>query len=393
MVGLKVTTPSGDPQNVVILGSTGSVGRSTLDVIAAHSERFSVLALAAGRNATGLQQQINQFRPRFVSSESTNTVTGSTVVDSPDALEILATLDDADIVVVATTGHAAIIPTIRALEAGKIVALANKETIVAAGALVMPIARASIGALRPVDSEHSALWQCLGSSRIDSSVRRLVLTASGGPFRGWSAAQLKHVTPEMALKHPNWSMGAKITIDSATLMNKGLELIEAHWLFDCPLDQIAVVVHPQSLMHSCVEYVDGAIVAQIGSHDMRLPIQYALTYPERITNPAASLSVLDLARLDFEEPDQDVFPLLRIAREAAVRGGVYPTILSASDSVAVDAFLAGQIGFADIAVVIEDTLAACPDTGELVSLDQLHQADVWATTRSTECVQIRRANM
>jgi len=314
-----------------------------------------------------------------VSSESGTEIYGSTTVDSSDALTIFSTLEDADIVVIATTGHAAIAPTIEALNAGKIVALANKETIVAAGALVMPIARASTGALRPVDSEHCAIWQCLGTDHVDDSIRRLVLTASGGPFRGWTQDQLVGVSPEMALNHPNWSMGAKITIDSATLMNKGLELIEAYWLFDCPLERIAVVIHPQSLVHSCVEYVDGSIVAQIGSHDMRLPIQYALTYPERLESPSESLSILDLSRLDFEPPDDMTFPLLRLARDAAARGGLFPAVLSAADSIAVEGFLTGRIGFLDISAVVADALDAFTDSSDELSVESIQGADAWAT--------------
>lgn len=386
---MNVMAHDGPAMNVVVLGSTGSVGRSTLDVIAAHPSRFRVLALAAGQHSTGLQRQIDQFHPRFVSHASNAAVMNSMVVDSLDALTFLATLEEADIVVVATTGHAAIVPTIEALKAGKIVALANKETIVAAGAVVMPIARAAAGALRPVDSEHCAIWQCLGADRVDETVRRLVLTASGGPFLGWTRTQLADVSPRMALKHPNWSMGAKITIDSATLMNKGLELIEAHWLFDCPLDRIAVVVHPQSLVHSCVEYIDGSIIAQLGSHDMRLPIQYALSYPERLDCPSESLSLLDLARLDFEPPDEVAFPLLRLARESIQRGGVYPTVLSAADSVAVDGFLSGQIGFLEIADVVAATLDSFVDvTGEL-NLEAIHDADIRATALARESIQKR----
>ena len=367
--------------NVVILGSTGSIGVSTLDVISALPDRFTVLGLAASRNASALQEQIDRFNPRFASCEhDADNLSGATVIDSDDPLTDLATLPEADIVVVATTGHAAIVPTIRALEAGKIVALANKEAIVAAGEIVMNVARSAPGELRPVDSEHSALWQCLGANRADPrAVSRLVLTASGGPFRGWTPEQLSSVTPAAALKHPNWSMGAKVTIDSATLMNKGLEMIEARWLFDCPLDQIEVVVHPQSLIHSLVEFVDGSILAQVASHDMRLPIQYALTYPERVPSPATRLRATDLTQLDFEPPDHDAFPLLNVAREAGTVGSTYPTVLSSADSVAVDAFLDGRLNYPGIAAVVRAALDAHIPPNAPLTLDAIADADEWAS--------------
>jgi 1-deoxy-D-xylulose-5-phosphate reductoisomerase len=367
-------------RNVVVLGSTGSIGHSTLDVIAAHPDRFRVLGLAAARNHDTLQQQIDRFNPVYVSClTNADHLRDVTVIDNGDPMTTLATLPEADIVVVATTGHAAIVPTIEALKAGKIVALANKEAIVAAGDIVTTVARESPGQLRPVDSEHSALWQCLGMDHADlRAVSRLILTASGGPFRGWSREQLEAVTPELALHHPNWEMGAKVTIDSATLMNKGLEMIEARWLFNCPLDRIEVVVHPQSLVHSLVEYVDGSTLAQIGSHDMRIPIQYALTYPDRLPSPATHLRATDLARLDFEAPDLDAFPLLRLARQAGNAGSTYPTVLSTADSIAVDAFLAGRIRFSGIESVVSAVLDAHEITPGPLSLEAVEAADHWA---------------
>ncbi len=379
---------TGSRQRVAILGSTGSIGRNTLDVIATHPDRFEVVALAASRSATELEQQAQRHHPRYVSIEHGSVAIdgATTLVDDP--LLTIATLDEVDIVVVATTGHAAIQPTIAALEAGKIVALANKETIVAAGALVMPIAQRRPGFLRPVDSEHSALWQCLGG-RIDdvAAVRRLILTASGGPFRGLTAEQLRGVTPDDALRHPTWDMGAKVTIDSATLMNKGLEVIEAHWLFDVPYERIDVVVHPQSLVHSLVEYVDGAILAQIGSHDMRLPIQYALSWPDRLSPPAPPLDVLQLARLDFESPDTDAFPMLRLAYDAGAAGSTYPAVLSAADSVAVAAFLDGRVGFTDIAAVVSDVLDAHEPVTTPLTLDAILDADHWASIKTTALIE------
>lgn len=380
-----------DRTGVAILGSTGSVGRSTLDVVAAHPDRFRVVALAAGKNIDVLSDQVAKFRPTHVSaSEPLASFEGGsvTIVDSHDPLIDLVTMPEVDIVVVATTGHAAIRPTIRALTEGKVVALANKETIVAAGEIVMPLARSRPGLLRPVDSEHSAIWQCLGADYVNlDRVSRLILTASGGPFRGWTRDQLHAVTPDQALQHPTWDMGSKITIDSATLMNKGLELIEAHWLFDCPLDRIDVIVHPQSIVHSFVEYVDGSLLAQLGSHDMRLPIQYALTYPERLAGPQQALSIQQLAQLVFEPPDVTAFPLLVIAREAAQLGSTYPTVLSAADTVAVEAFLSGRISFTGIDTLISAVLDAhVPPEGDL-SLEAIAEADGWATREAMRLVR------
>jgi 1-deoxy-D-xylulose-5-phosphate reductoisomerase len=369
-------------RGVAVLGSTGSIGTSTLDVLAALADRFRVVALAANRNVTLLQEQIDRFKVRYAcTGRNPAPLRDVTVVTGTDRLTKLALLDEVDIVVVATTGHEAIVPTIEALRAGKVVALANKESIVAAGELVMPIARAHPGCLRPVDSEHSALWQCLTAGTAPmTQVRRLVLTASGGPFRGWNRDQLSTVTPADALRHPTWDMGAKITIDSATLMNKGLEVIEAHWLFDCPLDQIDVVVHPQSLVHSCVEFVDGSLLAQIASHDMRVPIQYALTFPERVSGPGSRLNILELGRLDFERPDHATFPLLNLAREAARRGSTYPTVLSATDAVAVHAFLQGRIAFTAISDVIRDVLDSHVPQGGTLDVESILAADRWAAS-------------
>jgi 1-deoxy-D-xylulose-5-phosphate reductoisomerase len=368
-----------DRRGVVVLGSTGSIGRSTLDVLAALHDQFAVVALAAGRDRALLQQQIAQFKPQYASLAAGGPpFDGVTTVDSPEPLIELATLPEAEIIVVATSGHAAIRATLAALEAGKIVALANKETIVAAGEIVMPVAHTATGELRPVDSEHSAIWQALECISFDPArVKRIVLTASGGPFRGWSLEQMRAVTREQALAHPNWSMGTKITIDSATLMNKGFEIIEAVWLFDCPLDRIDVVIHPQSIVHSLVEYVDGSYVAQMGSHDMRIPIQYALTYPERAPGPGTRLDLVTLGRMDFEPPDEDAFPALALARQAISAGMTYPTVLSTADSATVAAFLDGQIGFTDITSIAAAALDAHqPERGPL-TLDQVAAADAW----------------
>lgn len=379
-----------EQKGIVVLGSTGSIGTSTLDVIEALPERFRVVGLAAASNRELLQQQIARFRPDVAHLGSNQIIEGCDHLTGDDPLTQMATLPGADIIVVATTGHTAIEPTIAALRAGKIVALANKETIVAAGEIVMREAKQSTGTLRPVDSEHSALWQCLGSDRFDPDrTRRLILTASGGPFRGWSAGQLRNVTPADALNHPNWSMGDKITIDSATLMNKGLEIIEAHWLFDCPLDAIDVIVHPQSIVHSMVELHDGSLIAQLASHDMKVPIQYALLYPERVKGPGTTVDLISLGQLTFEAPDIDAFPLLRIAREAAQTGSTYPTVLSAADSLAVEAFLGGSLSFSGIARLIEETLYVHDPAGGPLTLDAIHDADAWAKRTAQEMIDTR----
>jgi 1-deoxy-D-xylulose-5-phosphate reductoisomerase len=391
VAGLAVVTEV-ERSGVVILGSTGSIGTSTLSVISAMPDRFKLVGLCAASNQADLQQQINQFAPDYAYIENSGSLDNVKTLDGPDALVNLATLDEADIVVVATTGHTAIEPTIAALRAGKIVALANKETIVAAGEIVMRAAREGSGSLRTIDSEHSALWQCLGSDRFDPDrVRRLILTGSGGPFRGRSIDELGQVTPADALAHPNWSMGSKITIDSATLMNKGLEIIEAMWLFDCPLASIDVVIHPQQIVHSLVEFNDGALIAQLGSHDMRLPIQYALTFPERHAGPADPIDLLQLGSLTFEAPDEVSFPLLRLAREAADKGSTYPTVLSAADTVAVEAFLAGRISFLDIAATVEDALSRHVAVGSNLTLSAIHESDNWARDTSSEFVRKRSA--
>ena len=383
-------TRSAGQQGVVILGSTGSIGTSTLSVIEALPERFRVVGLCAASNKADLQAQVNRYSPDFALLDDGSSLSGASTIDGPDAMVQLATLDQADIVVVATTGHTAIGPTIAALKAGKIVALANKETIVAAGEIVMREARNGPGTLRTIDSEHSALWQCLGTDRYDAStVKKLILTGSGGPFRGMTRDQLAGVTRADALQHPNWAMGSKITIDSATLMNKGLEVIEAMWLFDCPLDAIDVVIHPQQIVHSLVEFHDGALLAQLGSHDMRLPIQYALTYPDRLHGPAETIDLLSLSSLTFEPPDLEAFPLLSLCRHAAKAGATYPTVLSAADTVAVEAFLADRLSFMNIALVVEDVLAAHVPANGPLTLEAIHAADAWALDTAQRCLKER----
>ena len=362
---------------IALLGSTGSIGRQTLDVIERHPDAFEIVTLAAGRNIDLLRDQVRRHRPSLVvSSAEPGAFDGAETLPTPEGLEAAATGADVDLVVFATSGHDAIPATMAAIAAGKQVALANKEAIVCAGDLIMPLARAHGVTIRPIDSEHSAIWQALASGPT-SSVSRIILTASGGPFRTTTADSLARVTYEQALKHPNWSMGAKITVDSATLANKGLEVIEAHHLFDTPIDRIDVVVHPEQIIHSLVEYEDGNTIAQLSNPDMRLPIQYALSWPTRLPFPAKPLDLPAIAGFSFERPDMERFPALRLAREAGAAGGTYPTVYSAADEIAVDAFAHDRIRFIDIPAVIDATLDA-HNAVQITSLQDVLAADAWA---------------
>ena len=361
----------GDIKRVAVLGSTGSIGRQTLEVISALPHRFSVIGLAAGRNSALLAEQIKRFKPRFVHSQD-NTPPPAAEYQFL-SLEEMASHPDADIVVMATSGKWGLKATLAAVKAGKRIALANKEALVMAGAIITGEAGQSGAQIIPVDSEHSAIFQCLeGESQNASGI---ILTASGGPFRGYSPAQLAQVTPEQALEHPSWRMGPKVTIDSATLMNKGLEVIEARWLFDMPIDNVSVLIHPQSIIHSMVEFADGSVKAQLSYPDMRLPIQYALSYPERLENP--QLPTLDwenLKELNLETPDFDRFPCLKLAIEAGKKGGTCPAVLCAADEVAVELFLSGRIKFTDIPRLVEQALeehksTASPTLEEILAAD------------------------
>src|SRR6187551_3560439 len=392
-------------RGVALLGSTGSIGRQTVEVLAAHPDAFTVVALAAGSNAGLLAEQAGRLRPRAVALGDAAALAGLDLpsaverVRGADALEALATRDDVDIVIVATGGVVSLRPVLAALRTGKVVATANKETLVAGGHLVMPLARDLASAvaatdpgdayasplawLRPIDSEHSAIWQCLVGESM-ATVASLVLTASGGPFLDATAEEIAAVSPAQALRHPTWTMGAKITIDSATLANKGLEVIEAHWLYDVGYDDIEVVIHPQSVVHSAVRFVDGSLKAQLGTPDMRLPIQYAMTYPVRHPSPAASPDLVATARLDFGTPDLERFPALRIAREAGVAGSWASAALIAADDVAVARFLDGSLDFQGIPGLLESAVERFgagpgePDIDALIALD----ADVRATYSS-----------
>lgn len=360
---------------IAILGSTGSIGTQTLDVLRSMDERFRVVALAAGRNSRLLYEQVAEFRPSLVCAEARldpDQLSGARILPITE----MAGHPDVDIVVVGTTGAAGLAPTLAALRAGKAVALANKETLVMAGEL-LTAAVTREAQLRPVDSEHSAIWQCLWGEQPDA-IDRLLLTASGGALRDRPLASLAAVTAEEALKHPTWNMGRKITVDSATLFNKGLETIEARWLFDVPLERIEVVMHRESIVHSLVEFRDGSVKAQLGLPNMRLPIQCALSYPERLPCPAVPrLDLAALGSLTFGAPDFERFPCLALAMEAGRQGGAYPAVLAAADEVAVEQFLSKRLGFNDIARVIESTLAAFRPSGG-VDLEAILAADGWA---------------
>lgn len=381
--------PGDAPLAVAVLGSTGSVGTQVLDVLRSFPDRFRVTALTAGANIELLAAQAREFQPELIvatdeSIRSAELPPAIRIGTGEEALIEAATLPGVDIVVTATSGHAAIIPTARAIEAGKTIALANKETIVCAAEIIMPLAERHNVAIRPVDSEHSAIWQTLGGS-YPRDIARLILTASGGPFRNHTSSQMDGITVEMALNHPTWSMGGKITIDSATLMNKGLEVIEAHWLFGVPYEQIDVLVHPESIIHSIVEFADYSQLAQLGLPDMRLPIQYALTYPDHVPGPCKRLSLADIGALHFEHPDEGRFPCLRLAREAGMKKGPYPAILSAADEIAVQAFLNGTLSFTGIARTVDRALASYTGS-DVVTLGSLAEIDAWARTCALESV-------
>jgi 1-deoxy-D-xylulose-5-phosphate reductoisomerase len=370
----------GRSAGLAVLGSTGSIGRQTLDIVRSLAPRFRVVGLAAGRNVDLLSSQIAEFGPELVYFESAESLPGTGFSRLP--IEEIASHPSVDTVVIATSGKAGLSATLAAAKAGKRIALANKEPLVMAGSLVTREARGSGAQILPVDSEHSAIWQCLAGETAAAS--GIVLTASGGPFRGFTADQLAAVTAERALKHPSWRMGPKVTIDSATLMNKGLEVIEARWLFDMPIDSIRVVVHPQSIIHSMVEFADGSVKAQLGFPDMRLPIQYALTYPDRVPNPELPRIDWDsLSALTFEKPDTEAFPCLGLAIAAGRAGGTQPAVLCAADEVAVDLFLEGSLCFTGIARLVGDVLADHRSVSD-PSLEQILAADEWARRRALE---------
>ncbi len=387
-------------QTITILGATGSIGVSTLDVIARHADKYSVFALTAHSQITALAVQCRQFNPKYavVSDAAAAASLQALLAESGCATEVLwgvealcqvASDGGVDTVMAAIVGAAGLVPTLAAVQAGKKVLLANKEALVMAGGLFMQAVAESGCVLLPIDSEHNAIFQCLPtdySSAVSSGVKKLLLSASGGPFRGWSLEQMRSVTPEQACAHPKWSMGRKISVDSATLMNKGLELIEACWLFAVPAQAVEVVVHPQSIVHSLVQYTDGSVLAELGNPDMRTPIAQALAWPQRIESGVADLDLFDIARLDFEQPDMQAFPCLAIASAAARAGGDAATILNAANEVAVQAFLDQRIEFTQIAEVVEQTLNG-QVLSEPESLELVQQSDSAARLYSSSYIK------
>jgi 1-deoxy-D-xylulose-5-phosphate reductoisomerase len=376
-------------QNISILGSTGTIGQQTLDVISRHQDQYRVYALAANSNVDALLKQCIAYKPSFavlldekaaaeLSTQLKAQNSKTHVLSGMAGLEQVSSDADVDIVMAAIVGAAGLKPAMAAAKAGKRILLANKETLVMAGSLFMQAVKAGGATLLPIDSEHNAIFQVMPPQKLqhlaDGGVKKIILTASGGPFRKFTSEQLANVTPALALKHPNWVMGAKITIDSATLMNKGLEVIEAHWLFNAKVEQIEVVVHPQSVIHSMVEYIDGSVLAQLGNPDMRTPIAYALGYPDRIASGVSSLDLLNIAKLEFEAPDFKRFPCLQLAYDALNTGGTAATILNAVNEVAVSAFLKEHISFTDISNLIATALDNIP-TETVASIEHVIEVD------------------
>ncbi|HUN66074.1 MAG TPA: 1-deoxy-D-xylulose-5-phosphate reductoisomerase [Bacteroidota bacterium] len=372
-------------KNICILGSTGSIGRSSLEVIARHPDRFRVVALTAQKNVRLLEEQMARFRPETVAvldqraaAELRRSSDGTAeILTGEDALTDIVARPGVDIVIGSLVGFAGLRPTVEAIVRGKTVALANKETLVAAGSILNGLLRKHTGKIIPIDSEHSAILQCLAGED-PSRIERLILTASGGPFLHLPRHRFSSVTVTDALRHPTWRMGNKVTIDSATMMNKGLEVIEAHWLFSLPPDRISVVIHPQSVIHSMVEFVDGSIKAQLGVPDMKIPIQYALSWPERIHAPGSRIDFATVGEMTFLPPDTEKFECLTLAYEALRSGGTAPTVLNAANEVAVEEFLAGRINFTGIPRIIEDALGRMPAAGD-PTLDEIIDCD--RTTR------------
>jgi len=371
-------------KNIAILGSTGSIGTQTLEIVRANPELFNVVALSGGDNISLLTNQINEFHPRLVSVKSKELADklriqinqDTTIVYGEKGLIEVAVFPEADFVVTAVVGSVGLKPTIEAIKANKQIGLANKETLVSAGHIVMELAQRYNVPIIPIDSEHSAVFQSLNGETIEQ-VKRIILTASGGSFRNKTREELVNVTIEDALNHPNWNMGAKITIDSATMMNKGLEIIEAHWLFNMPYEKIDVMIHPQSIIHSMVEYFDRAIIAQLGTPDMKVPIQYALSYPERLELHTDSLDLAKIHQLEFREPDFQRFPSLMLAYECGKQGGTMPTVLNAANEVVVDAFLNGRVPFIEIENVVQTILESHHLTKK-PTIEEIFLTDAWA---------------
>jgi 1-deoxy-D-xylulose-5-phosphate reductoisomerase len=387
--------------NICILGSTGSVGVNTLDVISQHEDKYAVFALTANKNVEVLAKQCIQWQPTYAVMADADSAQqlkeildleaiGVAVLSGTEGLQQVAAHEKTDYVMAAIVGAAGLIPTLAAAKAGKRVLLANKEALVLSGQLFMDAVHASGAELLPIDSEHNAIYQCMPANYqqglAEIGVRRILLTASGGPFRTKSLSELHNVTPDQACSHPNWEMGRKISVDSATMMNKGLELIEACWLFNTTPDNIQIVIHPQSVIHSLVEYADGSVLAQLGNPDMRTPIAHGLAWPERISSGVASLDLFEIAHLDFTEPDLERFPCLRLASEAMKVGGTATAVLNASNEIAVAEFLAGNIRFTDIADIVESSLTNIPSI-KSNSLDSVLRADSDAREYAMSAIQ------
>lgn len=383
-------------KNIVILGSTGSIGVNTLEVIRRAREKFSLLGLAAGNNIDLLKRQVDEFSPRRTAVADPGRAEefrsrfagGPEVLTGEEGMVELVSDPEVDLVVVAVPGTAALLPALAAIELGKDIALASKEILVAAGALAMTAARKRGSRILPVDSEHSAIFQCLQGLRPDQ-VQRIILTASGGPFLNASGDELARATPDAALAHPRWKMGKKVSLDSATMMNKGLEVLEAHWLFSIPLDRIEVVIHPQSIVHSLVETTDGSLLAQVSLPDMRLPISYALYYPDRSPQSFRRTVLTDLEALTFRKPDRDLFPALDLAGRAGRVGGTLPAVLNAANELAGEFFLAGKIPFLKIMEVVEQVMDS-HQVEEKPDLKAILKADRWARGKSEEIIESRR---
>jgi len=378
-------------KNISILGSTGSIGIQALDVIRKNKDKFNVVGLSANENIDLLYEQIIEFKPAMVAVMNEGRAlqlkerlgdTKTEILTGMNGLTGIATMNEADTVLVSVVGMVGLIPTLKAIECNKEIALANKETLVAGGSVVKKALENSKSSIIPVDSEHSAVFQCLKCAHKASEVNKIILTASGGPFRGKTIDDLTDVTPSKALKHPNWSMGRKISIDSATLMNKGLEVIECHWLFGVGYDNIEVVVHPQSIIHSMVEYVDGSVIAQLGVTDMRNPILYAFGYPDRVNTYIEKLNLVKIGKLTFEEPDFNTFKCLKLAYDAGNMGGTMPVVLNSANEVAVDLFLKGNIKFLDIPDIVEKAMMnhiniSNPCIEEILEVDKITRSIVY----------------
>ncbi len=390
-------------KHLAILGSTGSIGQNALSVVETHSDEFVVAGLAANTSVDRIEQQVRQFRPRLVALSSEedasrlrkrlNDVKVVEVLSGAEGISAVATMAEVDLVLEAIGGAAGLLPTLEAIQSGKDLAFVNKEVLVMCGSLIMEAAKENGVRLLPVDSEISAIFQCLSNVSGDdckrAEIHRLILTGSGGPFRETPLEQLDAVTPQQALKHPNWKMGAKVTIDSATMMNKGFEVIESKWFFDVKLSQIEVVIHPESIIHSMVEFVDGSLLAQLAVSDMRLPIQYALTYPCRLPTSVPRLDLSHIGALHMEPVDSEKFPCLELAYSAAKVGGTLPTVLSSADEVVVQAFLNRQIGFMDIPNYLEEVMTR-HDVIFQPTVDDILAADRWARSIARELIQTKR---